>query len=75
MGPDDGEGRRELHGHSCEGAGAALHTYLRAFRGSHKRSLHLDVATDEALGKAKRVTPELIQRMCMADLSEPICYT
>jgi transposase len=30
---DDGDGRREVHGHTCEGAGAALRTYLRAFRG------------------------------------------
>jgi transposase len=30
---DDGDGRREVHGHTCEGAGAALRTYLRVFRG------------------------------------------
>ena len=38
---DDGEGRREVHGNTCEGAGAALRTYLRAFRGVHKHYLHL----------------------------------
>jgi transposase len=26
---DDGDGRREVHGNSCEGAGAALRTCLR----------------------------------------------
>jgi hypothetical protein len=45
---DDGDGHREVHGNSCEGAGAALCTYLRAFRGVHKQYLHLYVATYEA---------------------------
>jgi hypothetical protein len=47
------------------GAGAALRAYLRAFRGVHKRYLHLYVATYEALVNTKRVTPELIQQMCV----------
>jgi transposase-like protein len=72
---DDGDGRREVHCNSCEGAGAALRTYLRAFRGVHKRYLHLYVATYEAMVNAKRVTPDLIQRMCIADLSGHIGYT
>jgi len=72
---DDGDGRREVHCNSCEGAGAALRTYLRAFRGVHKRYLHRYVATYEAMVNAKRVTLELIQRMCMADLSGHIGYT
>jgi hypothetical protein len=38
---DDGDGRREVHCNTCEGAGAALRTYLRAFRGVHKQSLPL----------------------------------
>jgi transposase len=61
---DDGDGRREVHGHTCEGAGAALRTSLRAFRGVHKRYLHLYVATYEAMVNAKRITPALIRRMC-----------
>jgi hypothetical protein len=65
----DGDGRREVHGNTCEGAGAALRTYLRAFRGVHTRYLHLDVATYEALVNAKRVTPTLIRRMCVRALS------
>jgi transposase len=55
---DDGDGQREVHGNTCKGAGAALRTYLRAFRGVHKQYLHLYVATYEAMVNAKRVTPD-----------------
>jgi hypothetical protein len=64
MGADgDGDGIREVHCNPGEGAGAALRTYLRTFRGVHKQSLHLSVATYEAMVNAKRVTPHLIRRM------------
>jgi transposase len=66
---NDGDGRREVHCNTCEGAGAALRTYLRPFRGVHKQSLHLYVATYEAMVNTKRVTSHLIRRMCMATLS------
>jgi transposase-like protein len=66
---DDGDGRREVHCNTCEGAGAGLRTFLRVFRGVHKAYLHLYVATYEAMANAKQVTPALIQRMCMADPS------
>jgi transposase len=56
---DDGDGRREVHCNTCEGAGAGLRTYLRAFR----------VATYEALVNAKRITRDLIRRMCLGSLS------
>ena len=72
---DDGDGQREVHGNSCEGAGAALRTYLRAFRGVHKRYLHLYVAMYEAVINTKRVTPELIQRMCISNLLVHTSYT
>lgn len=72
---DDGDGVREVHGHTCEGAGAALRTSLRAFRGVHQQSLHLDVATDEAMVKTQRVTPYLIRRMCIGDPSGHTGYT
>jgi hypothetical protein len=36
-----GDGPCEVHGNTCEGAGAALRTDLRAFRGVHKRYLPL----------------------------------
>jgi hypothetical protein len=69
IGPgDDGDGRREVHCNSCEGAGEALRPYLRAFRGVHKRYLHLYVATYEAVINTKWVTPALIQEMCLDDL-------
>jgi hypothetical protein len=59
--------RREVHGNTCEGAGAAIRTYLRAFRGVHKPYLHGDVATYEAMRNAKRVTPQVIRRMSVRD--------
>jgi hypothetical protein len=62
---DDGDGRREVHCHSCAGAGAALRTYVRTFRGVHQQSLHRYVATYEAMVNAKRVTAKLIRRLCI----------
>ena len=70
-----GEGRREVHGHTCEGAGAALRTSVRAFRGVHQRSLPLSVATSEAMIQTKRVTPRLIRRRCVHHLSAHSQYT
>jgi hypothetical protein len=72
---DAGDGRREVHCHTCEGAGAALRTDLRAFRGMHKRYRHLDVATYDAMVTTKRVTPKLIRRMCVHNLSAHSSYT
>ena len=72
---DDGDGQREVHCNTCEGAGAALRTYLRAFRGVHKPYRHLYVATYEAMVNAKRITSELIRRMCLDDLPEHTGYT
>ena len=72
---DDGDGRREVHCKTCEGAGAALRTSVRGFRGVHKPYLHLYVATYEAMVNAKRVTPNLIRRMCTRDRSTYTGYT
>jgi hypothetical protein len=72
---DDGDGQREVHGNTCEGAGAALRTSLRAFRGVHKPYLQLDVATDDAMVNAKRITSDLIRRMCLGNLSRHGGYT
>ena len=66
---DDGDGQREVHCNTCEGAGGALRTSLRAFRGVHKQYLHLYVATYEAMVNTKRVTPTPIRRMCILNLS------
>jgi len=71
----DGDGRRAVHGNSCAGAGAALHTYLRVFRGVHKHSLHRYVATYAAMVNATRVTPYLIRRMCVGTWSAHADYT
>jgi transposase len=71
----DGDGRREVHCHTCEGAGAALRAYLRTFRGMHKQYLHLYVAAYEATVNTKRVTPRLIRRMCGHSLSAHAGYT
>jgi transposase-like protein len=72
---DDGDGQREVHCNSCGGAGAALRTYLRTFRGVHKQYLHLYVATYAAMINAKQVTPALIRRMCLGKLSAHTGYT
>jgi transposase len=72
---DDGDGRREVHCNTCEGAGAALRPYLRACRGVHKQDLQLYVATDEALINTKRVTPTLVRRMCVRNVSAHSSYT
>jgi hypothetical protein len=72
---DDGDGIREVHCNTCEGAGAGLRTYLRVFRGVHKANLHLYVATYEALVNTKRVTATLIRRICFGDPSAHASYT
>jgi transposase len=71
----EGEGRREVHCNPCEGTGAALRTYLRTFRGVHKQYLHRYVAPYEAMVNTKRVTPQLIRRMCVHSLSTHAGYT
>jgi len=43
--------------------------------GVHKQYLHLYVATYEAMVNMKRVTPHLIQRMCIGNLSVHTDYT
>jgi transposase len=71
---DDGDGIREVHCHSCEGAGAALRTFLRPFRGVHQADLHLYVVAYEALINAKHVSPALICRMCWPAQQQPHAY-
>ena len=61
---DDGDGIREVHCNGCEGAGAPLRTFLRVFRGVHKKHLADYVATFETMTNAKRITSEILQRMC-----------
>jgi len=61
---NDGDGRREVHCNPYEGWETALRTFLRAFRGRHKAYLACYVAMFEAIAKAKRITPDLVRRMC-----------
>jgi transposase-like protein len=61
---DDGDGVREVHCNSCEGAGTGLRNFLRTFRGVHKRHLKFYVATYEAMANAKVINSMIIQRMC-----------
>jgi transposase len=61
---DDGDGKREVHCNSCEGAGAGLRSYRRLFRGVHKYYWAEYVATYETMLNAKRITPAIVQRMC-----------
>lgn len=66
---DDGDGRREVHCNTCEGRGTGLRTYLRPFRGVHKRHLWHYVATYEAMSNARQISPVLIHRMSVGSLS------
>jgi transposase len=68
---DDGDGLREVHCNTGEGAGAGLRPFLRTFRGVHKAYLQHYVATYEALVNAKRVSPALISRMCWPPKQPP----
>jgi transposase len=52
----DGDGTREAHTNTCEGMWAALRTYLRVFRGVHKRYLSSDVALHEFQVNLKAVS-------------------
>jgi transposase len=61
---DDGDGVREVHCNTCEGAGSGLRTYLRVFRGVHKYYLAEYVATYETMYNAKRISAAVVQRMC-----------
>jgi len=72
---DDGDGIREVHCNSCEGAGTALRTYLRAFRGVHKDYLKYYVATYEAMNNTKRINSGLVQRMCYSKRQTQTNYT
>jgi transposase-like protein len=64
---DDGDGKREVHCNSCEGAGSGLRNFLRIFRGVHKYYLADYVATYEMIANTKRITPAIVQRMSFGD--------
>lgn len=64
---DDNDGRREVHCNSCEGSGASVRTYLRRFRGVRKDYLADYCACYETMYNAKRISPDVIQKMCCLD--------
>ena len=70
---EDGDGFCEVHCNSCEGAHAALRTYLRMFRGVHKYYLAEYVALYELVTNAKRLSAEVIRKMCFGDLLHSGC--
>jgi transposase-like protein len=57
---DDGDGIREVHTNTCEGMWAGLRTFLRSFRGVHKRFLSGYVAIHEFRVNLKRITVTFI---------------
>jgi transposase len=63
---DDGDGKREVHCNTSEGAHASLRTFLRAFRGVHKAYLACYLAVYEAIRNAKRITPDVVRRLCFS---------
>jgi transposase len=63
---DDGEGIREVHPNPCEGMWAGVRTFLRPFRGVHKRFLSGDVAMHEFRVNLKRISVTFIAALVRA---------
>jgi transposase len=62
---DDGDGIREVHCNTLEGLWAALRTFLRPFRGVHKRYLAQYVAIFEWEYNLKDDFPTLLRAMVL----------
>jgi len=60
---DDGDGIREAHCNSCEGAGTGLRNFLRTFRGVHKYYLAAYIATYETRQRARLISPAVVYLM------------
>lgn len=58
---DDGDGLREVHNNTMEGFWTGLRTFLRPFRGVHKRCLDQYVAVFEWVHNLKRVSPDFLR--------------
>jgi transposase-like protein len=56
----DGDGRCEVHCNSVEGMWADVRTFLRPFKGIHKKYLAGYVAIAEAKRNLKQISPEFI---------------
>jgi hypothetical protein len=59
----DGDGEREVHVNTLEGLWAQVRTFLRRFRGVHKRYLHGYIAVCEFAVNHKGVSPDFIARL------------
>lgn len=60
---DDGDGIREVHCNTCEGAGTGLRNFLRTFRGVHKYFLAEYIATYETMQRARVISPLVVHTM------------
>ncbi len=60
---DDGDGIREVHVNTVEGLWADVRTFLRPFKGVHKRHLSGYVAMAEFRRNHKCVSPDLIAQL------------
>ena len=60
---DDGDGVREVHCNTLEGLWTGLRTFLRPFRGVHKKYLSQYVAMFEWAYNVKRVTSQFIRAL------------
>jgi transposase len=60
---DDGDGIREVHTNTTEGMWASVRTFLRPFRGVHKRYLSGYIAMCEFSINLKRISPAFISAL------------
>jgi transposase len=60
---DDGDGVREVHCNTLEGLWSGLRSFLRPFRGVHKKYLYQYVAMFEWSYNVKRVTTQFIRAL------------
>jgi transposase len=60
---DDGDGIREVHTNTAEGMWAGLRTFLRPFRGVHKRFLAGYVAIHEFRVNLKHISVDFISTL------------
>ena len=60
---DDGDGFCEVHVNTLEGLWASVRTFLRPFRGVHKRFLHAYIAIFEFSTNIKAITQSFIAQL------------
>lgn len=62
---DDGDGVREVHINTCEGMWTDVRTFLRPFKGVHKRFLSGYIAIAEFRRNLKRISPAFIASLVL----------